>query len=192
MAYKKWSGRGDLNSRPLAPQASALAGLRYAPNHWKTHHTTSPFCFNHEDEEISACAMLLCLARLECKERQQKQSVVAQSHRQYSPPSFCHRNGNRCSLRQPRPIRPTHKGTHPEASTGPQSFWVSNESPTMTRGICSPPVALNPAWTSRPFPAGLATRTAAHSPFSMARGKTSKKEVLNVSPFRRRKVANQC
>ena len=29
----KWSGRGDLNSRPLAPQASALAGLRYAPNH---------------------------------------------------------------------------------------------------------------------------------------------------------------
>ena len=26
-----WSGRGDLNSRPLAPQASALAGLRYAP-----------------------------------------------------------------------------------------------------------------------------------------------------------------
>ena len=30
---EKWSGRGDLNSRPLAPQASALAGLRYAPNH---------------------------------------------------------------------------------------------------------------------------------------------------------------
>ena len=29
----KWSGRRDLNSRPLAPQASALAGLRYAPNH---------------------------------------------------------------------------------------------------------------------------------------------------------------
>jgi hypothetical protein len=29
--YEKWSGRGDLNSRPLAPQASALAGLRYAP-----------------------------------------------------------------------------------------------------------------------------------------------------------------
>ena len=29
----KWSGRGDLNSRPLAPQASALARLRYAPNH---------------------------------------------------------------------------------------------------------------------------------------------------------------
>src|ERR1051325_2738420 len=27
----KWSGRRDLNSRPLAPQASALAGLRYAP-----------------------------------------------------------------------------------------------------------------------------------------------------------------
>ena len=29
---RKWSGRRDLNSRPLAPQASALAGLRYAPN----------------------------------------------------------------------------------------------------------------------------------------------------------------
>ena len=28
---RKWSGRRDLNSRPLAPQASALAGLRYAP-----------------------------------------------------------------------------------------------------------------------------------------------------------------
>ena len=27
----KWSGRRDLNPRPLAPQASALAGLRYAP-----------------------------------------------------------------------------------------------------------------------------------------------------------------
>ena len=28
---RKWSGRRDLNSRPLAPQASALARLRYAP-----------------------------------------------------------------------------------------------------------------------------------------------------------------
>ncbi len=27
-----WSGRRDLNSRPLAPQASALPRLRYAPN----------------------------------------------------------------------------------------------------------------------------------------------------------------
>src|SRR5262245_3316501 len=27
----KWSGRGDLNSRPLAPQASALAKLRHGP-----------------------------------------------------------------------------------------------------------------------------------------------------------------
>jgi hypothetical protein len=35
----KWSGRGDLNSRPLAPQASALAGLRYAPNHWRSEPT---------------------------------------------------------------------------------------------------------------------------------------------------------
>src|SRR5687768_11737622 len=26
-----WSGRRDLNSRPLAPQASALARLRYGP-----------------------------------------------------------------------------------------------------------------------------------------------------------------
>ena len=33
---EKWSGRRDLNSRPLAPQASALAGLRYAPNHRPT------------------------------------------------------------------------------------------------------------------------------------------------------------
>ncbi len=31
--FKKWSGWGDLNSRPLAPQASALARLRYTPNH---------------------------------------------------------------------------------------------------------------------------------------------------------------
>ena len=28
---EKWSGRLDLNQRPLAPQASALTGLRYAP-----------------------------------------------------------------------------------------------------------------------------------------------------------------
>lgn len=28
---EKWSGRRDSNSRPLAPQASALARLRYAP-----------------------------------------------------------------------------------------------------------------------------------------------------------------
>ena len=27
-----WSGREDLNLRPLAPHASALAGLRHAPN----------------------------------------------------------------------------------------------------------------------------------------------------------------
>src|SRR5262245_60318234 len=27
----EWSGRGDLNSRPLAPQASALAKLRHGP-----------------------------------------------------------------------------------------------------------------------------------------------------------------
>ena len=27
-----WSGRKDLNLRPLAPHASALAGLRHAPN----------------------------------------------------------------------------------------------------------------------------------------------------------------
>ena len=26
------SGRGDSNSRPLGPEPSALAGLRYAPN----------------------------------------------------------------------------------------------------------------------------------------------------------------
>ena len=31
LVLENWSGRGDLNSRPLAPQASALAGLRYAP-----------------------------------------------------------------------------------------------------------------------------------------------------------------
>ena len=30
-AVEDWSGRRDSNSRPLAPQASALAGLRYAP-----------------------------------------------------------------------------------------------------------------------------------------------------------------
>ena len=28
---KKWSGRRDLNSRPLVPETSALAKLRYAP-----------------------------------------------------------------------------------------------------------------------------------------------------------------
>ena len=28
----KWSGREDLNLRLLAPHASALAGLRHAPN----------------------------------------------------------------------------------------------------------------------------------------------------------------
>ena len=27
----KWSGRRDLNSRPLVPETSALARLRYAP-----------------------------------------------------------------------------------------------------------------------------------------------------------------
>jgi hypothetical protein len=27
----KWSGRGDSNSRPPAPEAGALTGLRYAP-----------------------------------------------------------------------------------------------------------------------------------------------------------------
>src|SRR5687767_10729480 len=31
MAGLDWSGRRDLNSRPLAPQASALARLRYGP-----------------------------------------------------------------------------------------------------------------------------------------------------------------
>jgi hypothetical protein len=33
---KKWSGRRDLNSRPPAPKAGALAKLRYAPIH--AHH----------------------------------------------------------------------------------------------------------------------------------------------------------
>ena len=32
---KNWSGRQDLNLRPLAPQASALARLRYAPTETK-------------------------------------------------------------------------------------------------------------------------------------------------------------
>jgi hypothetical protein len=30
-ADKDWSGRRELNPGPLAPHASALAGLRYAP-----------------------------------------------------------------------------------------------------------------------------------------------------------------
>ena len=32
-AFLKWSGRLDLNQRPLAPHASALARLRYAPTY---------------------------------------------------------------------------------------------------------------------------------------------------------------
>gem|GEM_PF-3284098 len=31
MSFGEWSGRADLNGRPLAPQASALTRLRYAP-----------------------------------------------------------------------------------------------------------------------------------------------------------------
>jgi hypothetical protein len=31
MRRKKWSGRVDLNHRPPAPEAGALARLRYAP-----------------------------------------------------------------------------------------------------------------------------------------------------------------
>ena len=50
---QKWSGRGDLNSRPLAPQASALAGLRYAPNHWSGYSIQPARRFNHEDFSIS-------------------------------------------------------------------------------------------------------------------------------------------
>ena len=38
--------------------------------------------------------------------------------------------------------------------TAPQNSWASNESPTTTCGICSPPAASNPAWTSPPFRAG--------------------------------------
>ena len=30
--YLKWSGREDLNLRPLDPQSSALTRLRYVPN----------------------------------------------------------------------------------------------------------------------------------------------------------------
>jgi hypothetical protein len=30
-SHKIWSGRRELNPGPLAPHASALAGLRYAP-----------------------------------------------------------------------------------------------------------------------------------------------------------------
>src|SRR5215472_17169795 len=48
---RKWSGRGDSNSRPLAPQASALAGLRYAPNHWDVHATPFARHINSEDEK---------------------------------------------------------------------------------------------------------------------------------------------
>jgi hypothetical protein len=44
---EKWSGWGDLNSRPLAPQASALAGLRYTPNHKNAHDNHSARSFNN-------------------------------------------------------------------------------------------------------------------------------------------------
>ena len=37
----------------LTPQASALAGLRYAPNHWNAHHKPSPPRFNPEDEQTA-------------------------------------------------------------------------------------------------------------------------------------------
>jgi hypothetical protein len=53
MEGEKWSGRRDLNSRPLAPQASALAGLRYAPTEIRTEareDTTGEYSrINHED-----------------------------------------------------------------------------------------------------------------------------------------------
>ena len=52
MNWKDWSGRGDLNSRPLAPQASALAGLRYAPTEIRTEaredSSESKAGYNHE------------------------------------------------------------------------------------------------------------------------------------------------
>src|SRR5690349_12490978 len=53
LTFEKWSGRRDLNSRPLAPQASALAGLRYAPTEIRyeaREDTIQSNCgFNHED-----------------------------------------------------------------------------------------------------------------------------------------------
>ena len=50
---KNWSGRRDLNPRPLAPQASALAGLRYAPTEIRCEARKDTIQsnrgFNHED-----------------------------------------------------------------------------------------------------------------------------------------------
>lgn len=52
------SGRLDSNQRPLAPQASALAGLRYAPTEIRTEAredtTDSICCINHEDSRNAA------------------------------------------------------------------------------------------------------------------------------------------
>jgi hypothetical protein len=47
----KWSGRADLNGRPLAPQASALTRLRYAPIERYVH---LQYCFINSAKKIAA------------------------------------------------------------------------------------------------------------------------------------------
>lgn len=45
------SGRRDLNPRPLGPEPSALAGLRYAPN-YSTKILQFPIRINEANQEV--------------------------------------------------------------------------------------------------------------------------------------------
>src|SRR5262245_15309301 len=47
---KKWSERGDLNSRPPVPQTGALTGLRYAPTLGNKHFSASPASTKRETD----------------------------------------------------------------------------------------------------------------------------------------------
>ena len=46
--FKIWSGRWDLNSRPSAPKADALTGLRYAPTCLKDLNYINPIFFGQD------------------------------------------------------------------------------------------------------------------------------------------------
>ena len=48
---EKWSGRRDLNSRPLVPETSALARLRYAPT-YLSHEGRVGFCLEFSANAI--------------------------------------------------------------------------------------------------------------------------------------------
>ena len=103
----RWSGRRDLNSRPLAPQASALARLRYAPTFRRPYDAIQPNTSTSPPNNstlISGAERPAHILLRKSPHNRRRQETVDCNLPSHFPPVFPgHRKRLRSRQRNPRP-----------------------------------------------------------------------------------------